>query len=179
MKLAAWMVVGWMGWTLAAGAADAAPTPAQLEAVAQAPAQLAELIRGASVEQVAAIVHDVVARIAALGLPDAKRLERIREVVRRAFAGHPSDTLALATALGAAMAEPAGGAITSQVVSEVQQSVIAAAGDDGSAAGGAFGAAYTAQQSPAPGAAGPATQKASIAPPAPPMGQQYEGLKLD
>lgn len=172
-----WYLVALMGWAGLAQAEFVAPTAEQLAAVAAQPKQVGALLQQASVAQVAEVIRDAVARIVALGLSPAERDARIRTLLGQAFAARAGDAVVLAAALGTTLADTPSSVIPPAVVSVVQQSTIAAAGDQGSAAGTAFGEAYVAAQAGNPAASG-TTGRASTIPPPPPVGKQYEGLTL-
>ena len=122
-----------------------APTEAQINDAAGNPAQLAALLKGASLEEASHVVKTVIAQIAGLGLSATALESRIQLAMNTAVAAEPAASLSsFAAMLGTEMGYDL--AIRSQaaVISATQGALTASAGTAGAAVAKAFGDAFTA-----------------------------------
>ena len=172
MKRTLWMLVFVMVMARAGWAGYVTPDADKLAAAARDSARVAHVLVNANAEQAANTIRLIVERIVDSKLPAETKLERIRAVVRAAFAAFGGTSSALANALGTTVARAS---FSPVVVSSIQQTVIVVAG---AADGVAFGNAYASVMGlSAPVTVGPKSDKESVS--MPPVGSYYQGQALD
>lgn len=150
------------------------PTQDQIQAAADDPAQVAALIRDASVDQAAGVGKDVIVAIVKLDLKPKDRDARIASLVEYLFQAFPGASDSLAIALAKAVASSPAASMSPAVLSSIQRAIIAVAGLE---TGTAFGNAYNLAMQTVAGAPG-GGKNVPPPPPPPPVALPYEAQRL-
>lgn len=143
--MAAWLAV-FFGSALLAQAEFVKPTDVQIAAAAADPAGVGPLVKGASVQEAARVIRDVFVQVVKIEKDPAKRDARIRAVILAAFRAFPGKAVALAAALGEALAASPAASRERAAISAIQLALIDVGGRDSRASGvlaSAFGNSYT------------------------------------
>lgn len=173
-----WLAVlaGLVAWS--AFGAFAPPTPEQLAAAAVEPAMVVDLVQDASMAEAAQAGKDIIVEIVKLDLEPEDRDERIALLLEYLFKAMPDDSIALAIALGKAVAASPTASLSPAVLSAIQQTIIAVSGVEvGTAFGNAFnlamlsvaGAPGGGKNVPPPPPPPPVALPVDIRPPSPPV----------
>lgn len=184
-----WLGALLAGWLTATQAAFVPPTAEQVKQAAAEPARVADLVRGAGVQQAANVARDVIVTILDAGLPAGTRDGRIKIVITQVFQAFPGQGRALAAALGTAIAGSAVASANAAALSAIQAAVAAATPGGGTVFGNAFavslqsiggapGGGRTAPPSPPPPPVSLTLNKSGESVPPPPAAEPYAGQKL-
>ncbi len=150
------------------------PSQEELEAAAEQPSLVVELVKDANPDQAAEVGKDVIIEIIRLDLEPEERDQRITELIAYLFAAMPDDTEALAISLGRFVAASPTASMSPEIVSAIQRAIILAMDVEH---GRAFGNAYNLAKLSIAGAPG-GGKTVPPQPPPPPVALPYEVQRL-